>query len=73
MSKIKTVNVVEYADDDLLGIASFEESEEGNKEAEARFRQCAIENGCSEDEVDSFIEEGYFEQGTYQIFLSHSL
>ena len=72
MTRIKAVNVMEYADDDLLGITTFTDDEEGNKEAEDHFRKCAIENGCSTEDIDSFIEDGYFEQGTYQIFLSHS-
>jgi len=72
MAKINTVNVIEMVDDDLLGITSFTDDEDGNKEAEARFHQCAIEHGCSDEDVESFIEDGYFEQGTYQLFLTHS-
>jgi len=70
--RVDTVNVIEFADDDLQGITSYEESEEGNTEASAHFRQCATEHGCLEIDVDSFIEDGYFEQGTYQLFLTHS-
>lgn len=72
MAKIDTVNVIEFADDDLIEINSYEENEEGNKSAEARFRQCATEHGCQEEDLDSFVEEGYYEQGTYQLFLAHS-
>jgi hypothetical protein len=72
MAKIQTVNVMEMANDDLLGVTSFIDDQEGNQEAEALFRERAIENGCEEKDVDSFIEDGYWEEGTYQIFLSHS-
>jgi len=72
MAKIDTVNVIEYADDDLIGINSYAEGEEGNRSAESRFRQCATEHGCIEIDLDSFVEDGYYEQGTYQLFLSHS-
>ena len=71
MAKINTVNVIEMADDDLLSITSFTDDEAGNKEAEARFQICAQENGC--DPKESFIEDGYFEQGNYQLFISHSV
>ena len=52
--RVDTVNVIEFADDDLLSITSYEESEEGNIEASAHFRQCATAI-CPEDEcaVDS--------------------
>ena len=70
--QVKTVNVIEYADDDISGVTSFEDNAEGNAEAEARFRQCATENGCQEIDLDSFVEDGYYEQGTYQLFLTHS-
>lgn len=74
MAKIQTVNIVEYADDDLLGVTSYEDNEEGNKEAEAQFKQCVIENGAdmSDEDAESFIEDGYFEQGNYQLFITHS-
>jgi len=70
--KINTVNVVEMTDDYTMSINSFEDNEDGNKEANSMFTKCALENGCSNEDVDSFIEDGYFEQGTYQLFIIHS-
>jgi len=70
--KVDTVNVIEYADDTILGVTSFSEDDEGNKEAEAHFSKIAKEHGATEEDVDSFIEDGYHEQGTYQLFLCHS-
>ena len=69
---IKTVNVIEFADDDLLGITAFEDTPDGNKEAEAHFRAGLVEAGVTAEDIDSFVEDGYWEQGTYQVFLSHS-
>jgi hypothetical protein len=70
--KVDTVNVIEYADDSILGVTSFTDNEEGNKEAEAIFRQVAKENGMEDVDAESFVEDGYFEQGTYQVFITHS-
>jgi len=70
--KIATVNVVEYADDDLISITSFEETSDGNIEAEEHFKAVLKDNGVPKEDIDSFTEEGYWEQGTYQVFLSHS-
>jgi len=72
MAKVKTVNVVEMADDDLLGVSSFSDDTEGNQEAESHFRAVILENGVAEEDVESFIEDGYYEQGTYQAFITHS-
>ena len=70
--KVDTVNVIEYAEDDLVGIVSFDETPEGNKEAEAHFKAILEENEVPAEDIDSFIEDGYWEQGSYQIFISHS-
>jgi hypothetical protein len=72
--KLETVNVIEYADDDLLGISSFDNTPEGNAEAEARFKATLVELGdsLSDEDISSFVEDGYWEQGSYQLFLSHS-
>ena len=74
MSKIQTVNIIEYAGDDLIGIHSFSETPEGNQDAEAWFKDVVKENGSSvsDDEMEAFLEDGYYEQGDYQLFLTHS-
>ena len=71
---IKTVNVIEYAGDDLVSIRSYSEDEEGNKEAEDTFKSIVKEHDSevTDEDLDSFTEEGYHEQGDYQLFLSHS-
>jgi len=72
--KIATVNVVEIADDSIIGIRSFSDNEEGNKEAETLFVEYVKENGdnISDEEMEVFIEDGYFEQGSYLVVISHS-
>ena len=72
--KIQTVNVIEYEGNDLVGIQSFSDDEEGNKEAKETFRDIIKErdSGVTTENLDVFTEEGYQEQGDYQIFLSHS-
>ena len=70
--KVDTVNVVEYADDDLLGIRSYSDDDEGNHEAEECFRAAAKEHGAHDNELAVFVEDGYYESGTYQLFLTHS-
>lgn len=72
--KIDTVNVVEYCDDDLVGIHSFDETSDGNIEAQECFASILKEHGSnfSPEDIESYIEDGYWEQGNYQLFLSHS-
>ena len=72
--KINTVNIIEYADDDLLGLTSFSEDQKGNQEAEAHFKSVIKEydSKVTEEELETFVEDGYYEQGTYQAFLYHS-
>ena len=68
----KIVNVIEYVEDDITGVTSFSSDQAGNKEAEEHFAACAKENGALDEDIESFIEDGYFEQGNYQLFLIHS-
>jgi len=70
--KIQTVNVIEYEDDNLIGITSYTDDEEGNKEAEEVFALCCKDQGVDDQDIPSYIEDGYYEQGTYQVFISHS-
>lgn len=72
--KVNTVNVIEYKSDAVLGVHSFSDDAEGNKEAEKCYKGIVTENGdnVTEDEMATYLEEGYFEQGSYQAFLTHS-
>ena len=72
--KQNTVNIVEYATDSIIGLRSFSDDPEGNKEAEETFRSVIKEHDSevTDEELDAFVEEGYHEQGDYQLFLTHS-
>jgi hypothetical protein len=71
---ISTVNVIEFGENktDVLSMASFADSEEGNISAEVLFAAKALENGCSAKDVESHIEDGVYENGTYTILVTHS-
>lgn len=69
---VNTVNVVEYIGDSLSSIRSFTDDEQGNKEANEMFGRIAKENGGDESEMEFYLEEGYYETGDYQLFITHS-
>ena len=71
--KISTVNIVEYYEDTVIGVTSFTNDEEGNKEAEEAFGKIITDNGAHTDDIAGCIEECFYEQGTYQAFLIVSL
>jgi hypothetical protein len=73
--KIQTVNVIEYADNNILGVTSFSDEKDGNREAEAHFLAVAKENYGSDvlpEPEDFYLDEGIFENSTYQVFIVHS-
>jgi len=72
--KVSTVNIIEFSGDSLQGMTSFNDNEVGNREAEMLFFKLVMENypNMLEEEIEGFIEDGYFEQRDYQIFLTHS-
>lgn len=81
--KLNTVNIIEYANDAVLGVTSFEDTPKGNKEAEKLFTALVLEYEAhaihtssttilTKKEIKEFIEDGIFEQGTYQVFIAHS-
>ena len=75
MSKaISTVNVIEYIEDSVQSVRSYEDNESGNVEAENIFKIIVKENDSeiTNEELEVIIEDGYYEQGNYQLFLVHS-
>jgi predicted transcriptional regulator len=71
--KLATVNVVEVNNDGIMQVLSFDDSEEGNKEAEDIFRKLVIENGAVEANISDLIENGaYGDPFGYQVFIVHS-
>jgi hypothetical protein len=52
---------------------SWPESPEGNKAAEKKFSELAVALGCPQNDVESYIEDGYFWTKThYGLMLVHS-
>ena len=73
MSKINTVNVVEYFDKNILSIRSFPDNEKGNKDAEKLFSNILKEHGIY-NEWYYFIENGqYSDDNGFELFLIHSI
>jgi len=72
--KLNTINVIEYVKDAVVGIHSFSNDEAGVEEAEVCFYDVVKENGDNllDEEIYGFVDEMYFEQGDYQVFLTRS-
>lgn len=69
--KLNTVNIIEYNDDTVLGIHSFSDDPEGNTQAEEHFSKILKEQEVSQEDIDFSLEEDYYEQGEYQLFITH--
>ena len=70
--KLATVNVIEYSNGTVDVVTAFTDDAEGNKEAEAMFTRVAIENGMDDEDEDICLDEGLYEEGDYQVFITHS-
>lgn len=70
---IDTVNVIRLSDGQVTDMFSWPESPEGNKAAEKKFSELAVALGCPQNDVESYIEDGYFWTKThYGLMLVHS-
>jgi hypothetical protein len=70
---VATVNVIEFADDQPIGLASYPDNKKGNEEAEKRFKAIAKENGTfSDEDLEAYVEDGIVENGTWKAVLFHS-
>lgn len=70
--KVHTVNVIEMIDNGLRRITSFTDDKDGNIEAEELFTQIALENGAESEDMESHLDDGFFEKGYYILIISHS-
>jgi hypothetical protein len=73
--KIQTVNVIELAWGNILGIQSFSDDEPGNEEADDIFAVLVREHSESpvaDDIMNKFLDDGYYEEGTYALLIRHS-
>jgi hypothetical protein len=71
---MRIINIIEIVDNNVQGIESFGVVEEQLKEdvvaqAEYAFKLKAIENGIMDDDLESAIENGVYENGTYTLNL----
>ena len=76
MKELSTVNVLQMYCGAVDEIKSWQDDEEGNRQAEIYFHDTMIENihNTSEEEVEVALENGHAESpsGLYSIFLIHS-
>ena len=70
--KLITVNVIETIDSIPKQILSFKEDTEGNTEAEALFTTMAKENSAMDADMNTYLEEGIYTSGNYNVCLIHS-
>jgi hypothetical protein len=72
--KISTVNVIEYITNSVHTITSFKENKVGNREAEMLFHKLVKENypETMEEEIEDCLDNGYFMQGGYEVYITHS-
>ena len=71
---MRIINIIEIVDNNVQGIDSFGIHEEQLKEdvvqqAEHAFKLKAVENGIMDDDLESAIENGVYENGTYTVNL----
>ncbi len=71
---MRIINIIEIVDNNVQGIESFGIHEEQLKEevvqqAEYAFKLKAVENGIMDDDLESAIENGVYENGTYTVNL----
>ena len=76
-SKIGTVNVIEIPDKYTMAIhqlASYNDDEDGNADAEKFFRKLVAENSetISDEDLEIALEDGYWEEGSYYVCIVHS-
>jgi len=72
MAKLNSVNVVEIIGCLVQEIDAFSDDQEGNNEAEELFRKKALENGATAEDMQTYMDDGCYCNGDYDIFLVHS-
>ena len=70
--KVNTVNVTKMSMPIILGIRSFSDDPEGNKEANQCFRDVLKKQNVSDEDIEAAVKDGYRDQGDYQLFITHS-
>ena len=77
--KLRTINVIEFANGEFQQIRSFSDTPEGNQRAEKVFTRLLKEHTkgdgivMDKEDIAATVEEGYYDDKSgYQIFLIHS-
>jgi len=72
--KIDTISVITYVHDSIQGITSFKNTAKGRKEAEKLFTNLIKENysETSEEDIEACLDNGYFEEDSWQVFIAVS-
>lgn len=71
---LNTINVIEITEDSLLSIKSFSANDEGVGEAEQFFKDVLKEQepDFSEDDIESYLEDGLYERNGYELYIVSS-
>ena len=75
---MNTVNVLTKVGDTNLALKSFNDNQQGNRDAEQLFgsliTKFVLEQNLTMplDEFESYLEDGYYERNNFSIFLIHS-
>jgi hypothetical protein len=69
---MQTVNVIEYKGAGNIELRSFEDTPDGNAQAEESFSAVLREAGVKKRDIKSYIEDGYWGSGEYELYLVHS-
>ena len=67
-AELDTINVIEYADDDILTVRSFNNTQEGQKKAMSLFKSCIKENSGTKEEIGYAVDDGKFSKHGYQVY-----
>jgi hypothetical protein len=70
---MNTVNVIEYYSGTVQAVYSFSDDKDGNSDAEKLFVRIAMENSMDARDTGAALEEGLYEDGDYQVFITHSM
>ena len=71
-AEIATVNVILMDAGQVKALKSWPETPEGNLAAETAFRADAIRLGCSPEDLDAAVEDGFLDAAPQDLMLVHS-
>ena len=72
--KVNTVNIIEYVDGSVHGVASFKPNKIGSREAAMLFYKLVKENSPEtlDEEIEDCLDNGRFDAGSYEVYLAYS-